>query len=526
MENLGSIVIPLGSVGYQTDLPEQARGLTHYMKADNVIFEPGLTIRKFGGATKLNSTVVTGAPNIQGMFDFWFGGGASAFTQKFIAVDSNGRVYKEDMDGVFDDIAGVATITANAIPIFATAGNLLIIAFSTRDTILKWNGTDATVSTLTGAPLGKGCIYHAGRLWIWDGSTLYYSGYGNVEDWTSTDSGKMVIDDGDGDEIVGAAIYKESLIIFKGPNNGSIHPIYGRSPASFERGNSISGIPIQSHNAIVRIGDDIAFMSPRGVHLLSAVQQYGNYAEMDITRFLKRHFRDYISRSNLTAGWAVNYVEKSCLLWATTKSGGSENNQMFGLSYARLQEDGWKPFTVTRDCFSMALRKHPSTRVDELVTGGTDGFIRRQDLAGRNIDDTPYTMNLTTPRMLYATTDAAGVPKGDQPGVLEDCYLRSESVGAYSLTAMVRRDNHKPENYLFNLGSNTGTAILPFTLPAVLGGTKMEVGYSNPPLIGECRAVQFTLIQSGLDQDAKLIELGFKYKPISQSGVTATLTAE
>lgn len=535
-----TIIVPLGNVGYATDLPKQARSLTHYEKADNCIFEVGGQVGKFGGAEKINSVAMSGGPNVTGTYDYWFGGGATVMSQKFIAVTADSKVYKEDMDGTFDDITGTATITAGAIPIFSTATNLLVIAFNTRDVILKWDGAAAAVSALdAGAPRGKGFVFHCNRGWIWDASNLYCSAYGDLTAWPpDADTGTFVLDSGDGDEIIGAASHTRSnLIIFKGPNKGSIWTLQGTALTGSDAfgfpNASVRGIPLQSHNSIIPLADgDLAFMSPRGIHLLSAVQKFGNFAPSDITRFLRRHFKDKLSRANQAAVWGVDYKEKKCLLWATTTIGTTENNQMFGLDYGRLPEDGWKAFTVTRGCNSLGIRKHPTTKIDELVTGNTDGFVRRQDTASRNIDTTTaYSFNLISPRLLLGQADAAGKLRGDQPITIEEIYVRSESAGNYTLHGNFNRDNLPGESYAFTLG-NTGGFIMGQSLLQAGGigeklGTNdaMEISYSDPAVAGECRGLKFTLTQGGLDQNAKLLELGIEYTPAGQTRISPVAAA-
>lgn len=511
--------------GYATDLPSQARQLRYWLKAENIMFEVDGAVRKVGGATKINSTVIPGAPNIMGMFDFWRGGGASSPTQKFVAVTSDGKVYKEDMDGVFDDITGLASISVNAMPIFCVAEDLLLMFFSTNDTPLKWNQT-GDVATLAGSPPAcRGAVYHAGRVWVWganaNDSRITYSAYRNAEDYTGIDTGSFDIDEGDGDRIVGAISYKKSLIVFKGPNIGSIHVISGSAPTGadgFRREPLVKGIPLQTHNSILAVGDDVAFQSNRGIHLLSAVQQFGNFSEQDVTRYLKSFFRDDINRTNLDKVWAVNYSAKSAALWAMTQASASENDLALGMSYIKFEEEGFKAFIWKRDCFSAALRKHPTTKIDEVVFGGTDGFIRRQDTAERNIDSTTaYAMRLLSPQLLLGANDAQGKPEGDQPFNLERMYMRSVATGDYDIQVSLTRDNNQAEAYTFNQGL-TGFMLDVSVLDVdTIGGNTMQLAYSNPGAVGEAKAVQLDITQGGFNEDAYILEVGINIKPTAHS---------
>jgi hypothetical protein len=514
--------------GFQTDLPSQSRTLSYWLQAENVIFEVDGAVRKFGGATKINDTVIPSAPNVMGMYDFHRGGGAAAFTQTFVAVTGDGEVYKEDMDGTWDNITGTATIGANATPIFCVAGDLLTIWFSDNSTPLKWPQS-GNVAVLGGSPpAGRGAVYHAGRLWTWGAnaneSRLTFSAFGNVEDYTGPDTGSLDFNPGDGDRIVGAISHKGALIIFKGPNRGSIHVVEGTGITGsdgFRKKELVRGIPLQTHNSIVDIGDDVAFMSNRGIHSLSAVQEFGNFAEKDVTRHLKGFFRDSINRSNLHLVWGINYAHKSCCMWTMTEAGASENNMALGMSYIRLEEEGFKPFTVKRDCYSAALRKHPTTKIDEVIFGGTDGFVRRQDTAARNLDSTTaYNMRLLSPQLLLGTTDAMGKPNPDQPVVLEDVYMRSVASGNYDIRMSVIRDNLSAEEYLFNQGVAgfiLGSAENGVLGEDALGGASMQRIYSDPQVIGECTAAQFDINQGGYDEDAYILEIGVYVTPAAAS---------
>src|SRR5690349_12739051 len=82
------------SAGFATDFPALSRGLDYFLKAENVIYEVSGGSRKVGGADKINSTQISGGPDVLGMFDFWFG---NPLAQQFIVVanGANAVVYKE-----------------------------------------------------------------------------------------------------------------------------------------------------------------------------------------------------------------------------------------------------------------------------------------------------------------------------------------------------------------------------------------------------------------------------------------------
>ncbi len=515
------------NAGYATDLAPQVRELTFLDKAENIIYEVNGSARKVGGAAKINSSAITGGPSITGMYDFWTSGTGGTDTQKFVAVTSDGKVWKEDMDGTFDEITGAASISPNAIPVFAQMGDKLSIWFNTNDTPLKYTGTGNVTSLGGTPPVGRGCLIHANRPWAWgmnaNASRITYGTSTDIEDWT-TDDGSIDIDPDDGDRIIGCASYKETLFIFKGPNKGSIHTITGNTVATFSLKPLTKGIALQSHNSIIPVGDDVWFMSDQGIHSLSATQNFGNFAGAFLSRFLRGYFRSNINRTNLSKVWGVNYAEKGCALWALTASGASTNNTALGISYVRAQEEGLKPFTWTgRTCVSAALRIHPTTKLREVVFGGNDGFARRQDTTARNIDtSTAYSFRAKTPMLEIASTDSQGKPKGDQPVTLQSMYVKSSPVGNYDITVLLNRDQNAAESYTFNQGQ--AGFILNDATRSILDGTNtlaggdLQIVYAD--LTGEARGVRLDVTQGGLDQDAQIYEIGINYVPAADSHST------
>lgn len=501
--------------GWATDLIPQVRQLTHFTRMENLLYESDKGVRKVGGSARINSTAISGSPDILGMYDYWITGTGGSFTQKYMAVTSNSKIYKEDMDGVFDDITGGATITANAIPVFCVFNDLLTIWFSTNDTPLSWNGTDASVSSLAGSPpAGRGAVVHGNRLWTWGAnanpSRISYSPYGDPTIWSGTDTGFLDIAVNDGDRIIGAVSYKGNLIIFKGPNKGSIHPIEGLTPGDFTASpNIIRGIALQSHNSIISVGDDIWYMSRRGIHSLQATFAQGNYAEADLSRYQKKFFRDTVKLTQLARVWSVNYATKNCALWTLTQSGQTDPTLIFGLSYINPQK--LKPFSWTnRSCFSAATRIHPTSGLEEIIFGTTDGFCEREDTLNRGLaNGSSYPMVIETPQIILAPPE----PRGDQEVTLVRAYLKSQPVGNYNVVLDITRDNHSSDIYTFNQGNPgflLGTSVLG------IDSLSENIATTVPRNIsGSARSARFTLKQNGFNEDAHLYELGIDYGPSS-----------
>lgn len=514
--------------GFQSDLPTQTRDLKYWLKAENILWEISGMAHKCGGASKINSSAVDSGADIVGMFDFWRAGTAGTFSQKFVIVTGTGKVLKEDMDGTYDDITGAASISANTVPVFCQARDLLTIFTSSNDTPLKWNQTGNVASLGGTPPVGRGMVFHVNRGWIWgvnaNPSRLYYSSSTDIEDWSGGDTGSIDIDPEDGDRIVGAVSFKQVLIVFKGPNKGSIHQISGTSPTGtdgFARKVLVRGIPLQTHNSIVPVGDDVLFMSDRGIHSLTTTLQFGNFVQADLTRYLKNYWHHSLNLTQLQKVWGVDYTEANCVLWSAPSSGSTDNDTVFGLSYIKLQEEGWKPFTWTRGGLSAAIRISPTTKRRQLVFGTTDGFTAIQDTADRSIyGTTAYVMRLQSPEIIIGQADPSGRERGDIPVMLERFYLRAVATGDHNVLAYVTLGEEDPITYTFNQGGQ-GFELDSDSLDSeTLDDAVTRVVYSTPKITGPTRGAKFDFQQGGLSQDANLLEFGVEYTPMAQDDRT------
>ncbi len=303
--------------------------------------------------------------------------------------------------------------------------------------------------------------------------------------------------------------------MFKGPNVGSIFVVYGSAPEgtdAYRVEPLVKGIPLQSPNSIVAIGDDLLFMSNRGIHSLSAVAAHGDFEEDITTRYLMSYFRDSVNGTQLGKTWGVNYATKGCVLWSHCSAGVTAPDTILGLSYIRPDE-GLKPFTWTlTSCVSLGTRIHPTTKVREVLAGTSAGFLIRMDQSGRIMPlNTAYGARVTTPSLIVSDADSLGQPRIDQMVTLNRLWLRTQAVGDYDVSVQVTRDAQPAETYAFNQG-NAG-AVFDTSLwdIGVFGSTNMIV--SAQDLVGEARAVSLDIVQAGASEDMNLFECGIEYTP-------------
>jgi|TARA_R110001583_G_scaffold33397_6_gene112700 hypothetical protein len=504
--------------GYATDLAPEVRQLNFLQKAENVMYDVSGAFRKAGGANRINGTAIASGANITGMYHFYVAGTSGTFANRFVVLASDGTLHTMNDSGATTDITGGATITANTVPVFAQLSDVLTFWTSDNNTPLQITSS-GNAATLTGSPpAGRGAVRYANRLFAYGinatPSSLRYSAFGLPQTWTGADTGLVTADDDDGDIIIGALPYKGRLAVFKGPNWGSIHILSGRSIDEFRMDHLISGVPLQSPNGMVSVGDDIWWLGDNGVYSLEGTEKTGDFQQADQTRFLKKFFRELIDRKRMNRSWAVNNREKSTVFFTLASLEGTEEDMALGLSYIR-PEEGIKAFTWRRDAMSAALRINPTTGVKDLVFGSTDGYVLQEDHPTRLLPgSTAYNMDVETPNVTLAD--------GDQPMTIADMYVKSRPVGDYDLTVSLTRDSASAQEYKFNQGTTGaiwGTSVFG---TGVFGGGVLQTAYPNnvAHTNGNARSVKFKIQQGGNDQGADVYEVGLKIERAAQSRVS------
>ena len=95
--------------GYATDLAPEVKDLKFLTRAENAKYEVSGSVRKFGGASRLNSVQLDSGANITGMFDAYYQGTGGSQTRRYINLTSAGNLYTLADNGDTVDITGGAT---------------------------------------------------------------------------------------------------------------------------------------------------------------------------------------------------------------------------------------------------------------------------------------------------------------------------------------------------------------------------------------------------------------------------------
>jgi hypothetical protein len=498
-------------------VPDQSGGLTipYLLDAENLYYELDGGPHKIGGASKVNTSVIDSGSVITGVYDYWRQGVAGVPSRRRV-VHAGTKVFADTDDGVFATTLFTG-LASGAVPNYSTFDDTLIIASdSTLDVPRSWNQT--TAQNLAGTPPRFSfSVTHKGRQFaagvFANPSKVYYSAAFDPEDWVGAGSGSVSIDIDDGDIVTGIASYKDELIIFKGPNKGSIHRLTGSSPTDFAVIPFVRGLGAAWQNAIFPFQDDLGFVSQHGtVHSLRATAAFGDFNDAALSRPINKWIQQNLNYNRLRYISAVNDPLQGWVMITMSINPNVTNSTILMMDYRKYpsQPVKWAQWPALQ-AGSMGLFVD-TNNIKRVLTGGNDGFVRRTNVVDRAIDSTTsIAYKATTPFMTY------GNPM--QMKTLAQGALGIAPKGNFNITLGWTRDGNSQQTVTIVQGG--GDVLGPassnqFTLgTSQLAGSQFvdrftEFGEAG----GEFRSVQYQITNNGLNEDVEihslttLIEIG------------------
>lgn len=466
--------------------------------ADNCVFELDGGPRKCPGATKINSSAVSGGSHaITGAFDYWVQGSGGSPTQHRILHVST-VMMADDADGSFSNV--LTGLTSGAVPSYTTFDDLLIIG-SDLDVPKSWDGS--TAQNLAGSPpnfafseVHKGHLFASGV--DANPSTLYYSVPFNPEDWSSAGSGSIQIDPNDGDRITGIKSHRGELIVFKGPHKGSIHRITGSSSTNFAHVPHVSGIGSVGHDTIFRLRSDLGFMwSDGSIHTLDSTAAYGDYNNSSLTFPINSWISERVNKAYLGKSRAVTWDDRGIVLINYPIDSDTIPNFILMIDY-RFNPVRMAPWPVfDGDCSALALMVDESDigrRVP--IIGSEDGFLRKLGQSSRSIDGaTAIPFVVDTPYLDYGD---AFLEK-----TFERCALGIYPKNDGNITFGWTRDDNAEQTT--TIGQGGTSALGSFTLGTdVLGGSRFVNRFFDTQEGGQFRSISYSVRNSANSEDVEL----------------------
>jgi hypothetical protein len=368
----------------------------------------------------------------------------------------------------------------------------------------------STAQSLAGSPPRFSfSVAHKNRLWAAgvyaNPSRLYYSSNTDPEDWT-TSGGSIDIDPNDGDVITGLASHKDELIVFKGPNKGSIHRILGSAPTgsdAFARKNFVKGLGAAWQNAIFPFGDDLGFVSQYGsVHSLASTAAYGDFQGASLSRQINIGWiRSRLNYNRLRNIWTATDHLNGLVYITGSWDANSTNNVVMVMDF-RSAPDVIRWSKMPSYQFASLGTFVDTSGIRRVLGGSNNGYIKRLNITDRSLDgSTALAYKWTTPFLNYGDPFILKTLQGGAVGIAPK--------GNYNFTLGWQRDSNVQQTVtIAQSGADVlGTATTnQFTLDtSTLGGSLFIDRYHTyGEEGGEFRAVQYQATDSANYQDIEV----------------------
>lgn len=352
------------------------------------------SIEKEKGYTLYNDTQITANAEIGGIYSYF----KNSTDAQYLMVAAGDKLYTTSA-GTFTDITRLSGAYANNVVWdFATFNNIAI-AVNNTDVPQKYTG-GANAEDLTGSPptgaafveVFKNRVFMAGE--PNNPTKLSYSALSNPEDWTTAnDAGWMEVGLNDGQKIVGIKAFFDVLVIFKEHSIYVLSGSYGDPTSSdyFFLKPINSSLGAVSNRSIVQVGNDLYFLSDKGVFTLSGVQSYGDLNVSNIS-FKIQSIIDRMNYASLSDAFVINDYEEN-RLWFFVPYGSSSENDLVLIYDYNLK--AWTKRSGFRSKCGLIFKDY-STSTNKFFTGSYDGFIYYQK-QGYSYAGSPIDAYYTTP---------------------------------------------------------------------------------------------------------------------------------
>lgn len=223
-------------------------------------------------------------------------------------------------------------------------------------------------------------------------NTVYYSGTNDIDSFSSSGSGSVVISDA----VVGLASFRGDLIIFC---KNSIHKL-----SNINDSNNIAVTPITtnvgclSHGSIQEIGGDILFLAPDGVRTVAGTARIGDVELSSVSRQIQEILKDVAANSGFIITSAVLRSKSQYRLFYSTNT---ESPSIAKGIIGTLTSNGFA-WSETLGIQALGIISDlDSDSVEQVYHGDKDGFIYNHT-AGTSFYNAGEATNISS---VYQTPD-------------------------------------------------------------------------------------------------------------------------
>ena len=268
----------------------------------------------------------------------------------------------------------------------------------------KMTGTGSALSsrtfyaktiTVSSTEYPKFCVMHDKHLVVGGAATtpntIYYSGTSDIDDFTSSGSGSIVLDD----QVVGLKSFREDLIIFC---RNSIWKL-----SNINNSSTIAVAPITKNigcldgKSIQEIGGDLVFLAPDGIRTLAGTVRIGDVELGTVSRSIQPVIKDIADNIGTYTISTIVIRDKSQyrLYYGSSATGGSSRGIIGTL---KTNEQGFTQFqwseTVGIDGSAAAASGFNYSGVEKHYHGDYDGRVFNHDTGDNFLDSGSTASNI------------------------------------------------------------------------------------------------------------------------------------
>ena len=327
--------------------------------------------------------------------------------------------------------------------------------------------------TVSGTVYPKFCTIHDKHLVVGGAATapntIYYSGTSDIDDFTSSGSGSIVLDD----QVVGLRSFRDDLIIFC---RNSIYKLENINNSS-----TIAIVPITQNigcldgRSIQEIGGDLVFLAPDGIRTLAGTVRIGDVELGTVSRSIQpvmKDIADNIGTYNISS--IVIRDKSQYRLYYGSSSSGDAAEGIIGT--LKTNEQGFTQFqwaeTFGIDASAAAASGFNSSGVEKHYHGDYAGRIFNHDTGDSFLNTSGTSTNIVAE---YQTPD---LDYGDLGTLKTLKYVKISATpeGTVSTKLRIRYnyddpDTPQPSDYSLSVDKPSlfGTALFGSTAGHVFG---------------------------------------------------------
>lgn len=373
------------------------------------LHEGGISTR--GGTSKDNSTAVSGAPRIMGLYYFRLKNG----NDFKVFAGNDGKVYRNSTTTI-----RTGGSTSNKYSFETFENNLYIVDGATRPQ--RWNGAAASTSSMTtvssdwsGSDWPDQIIKHgygaSERAWAKGVPTfregVYYSVNGDGDDFGSAGSGKISIETSDGFGVVGLVEFGDTLMAF-GKNRAYLIDDTSTSTSNWGYVAAQWTGGVANHRLIVKTDNDVYCMTEDGeIYSVTAAQSYGDYRKASLVRpsHMDRWIQDNVRLSFIDDFNATYDPVTRSIKWFVVRNGETQVDTALVYFIDRPPEIAWtvhdnQDYNSGYSASCSALIR-VGTGDYEVWTGDYSGFVWKLEQSNANDDGNGYYNGVKTPNNAF-----------------------------------------------------------------------------------------------------------------------------